>query len=1316
MKKGHLLSLATIGLVAGCCLQQQAFATPYASGVTNSSGTISFTLNESTDNVSVRLNNGASTNDLGALGKGVHSFPLDTATNFQIVVRKISAPGFYTTNGSFNTNTLFGATNFVANLLQISADTNQALAFNQPRGVAINRDPKSAFFGRFYVANAMAGTTTSNGVSRPVGDGIYALNADQTDAIGQGDTAATAGLESNFSAGGTNASPWRISVGQDGNLYICDWSDSQGNLYRTDPNVGTGTGVAMLKALTGSAAIPLGAANNHGSISAAHVEGSIEAGNLRVYTIDEDMQVDRTTTALTQMNSLWRYDVNSTVPFEGEPTKLFTSSVSAKDGYPATSQRVDMRRGADGRFYVVTYRSGGNESGLTVLSATGSRQWHSHNISTNRFGGTKDVLAASYAVAVSANQRFVAVTRDSGATWILPLTNGLPDISKRVWLNTFAQHTTNVVRAADFDAAGNLHVVSSANPTAAGTGTGHQLLRIYSPGGNTTTITGNDLSGTNGTFQLIETPTIITQPEDVTANAGTSATFTVIATGANPTYQWRFNGANVANATASTYVRANVQATGNISVIVSTPSASVTSSNAVLTVIPTAPIITVEPVSRTTNAGVNVTFSVTTTGSDPRIYQWRFNGTNIAGATASAYTRPNVQDLDQGNYSVYVVNTNGNATSLDASLTVTPSAPIVTALSPINRTVPAGSNITFTVTAPGTDPRTYQWYFNSGLVEGATNSTFVITNTQLVHLGDYMVIVQNSLGSASTNTTLTVTNTPLRIVTQPANQTNGTGGNATFSVLTWGEDPRTYQWQFNGTDIPDATSRVYVRSNLQSVVDAGTYTVLVTDTYAATALSSNAVLTITNRVPTIVTQPTNVTVTVGQTAVLSVVAQGQAPLTYQWRIGTNNITDATAATFSLPNAQLADAATNYNVVVTSPVGSTTSQNAQIAVTDTSTPGTGTGLTADYYSSQLQTLTGTPFTRIDPTVDFLFGTGSPDPAVSSDWFSARWTGQVQPLYSQTYDFFVQMDDGARLWVDGKLLVNSWTAGSLRELRGSIAMTAGQKYNIVLEYFEQTSSGEVHLRWSSPSQIKEIIRQSQLYPTSGPSIVTQPMDQVVVAGTNATFSVVAVGRDTLTYQWSKGLNPITGATGSSLTITNVQAGDVASYSVKVTNGGGDASSTGASLSIATPPAITTQPQPQSVAAGATATFTVAATGNPLFFQWNFAGSPITGQTNNSLSITNVQIGNVGNYSVLITNIAGFVLSDNAALSLTATEAPTMSISGSGGNNLSISWTGGFILQSATNVAGPYQTVSGASNPYPVSTTLEQQRFYRLISNDP
>jgi hypothetical protein len=148
--------------------------------------------------------------------------------------------------------------------------------------------------------------------------------------------------------------------------------------------------------------------------------------------------------------------------------------------------------------------------------------------------------------------------------------------------------------------------------------------------------------------------------------------------------------------------------------------------------------------------------------------------------------------------------------------------------------------------------------------------------------------------------------------------------------------------------------------------------------------------------------------------------------------------------------------------------------------------TGTGLLAEYYNGT--TFDTLALTRVDPTVDFDWGSGSAASSVNVDQFSARWTGQVQPLYSETYTFSTQSDDGIRLWVNGQQLIEAWADYSPTQNSGTIALAAGQKYDLKIEYHENSGGAIAKLSWSSSSQAKQIVPQSQLYPAAGGSTGT------------------------------------------------------------------------------------------------------------------------------------------------------------------------------------------------------------------------------------
>jgi hypothetical protein len=177
---------------------------------------------------------------------------------------------------------------------------------------------------------------------------------------------------------------------------------------------------------------------------------------------------------------------------------------------------------------------------------------------------------------------------------------------------------------------------------------------------------------------------------------------------------------------------------------------------------------------------------------------------------------------------------------------------------------------------------------------------------------------------------------------------------------------------------------------------------------------------------------------------------------------------ATTATFAAAGA--------YVLRLTASDGALSASD-EVGVTVTAaTPG-GDGLAATYFDTA--GFSGVRVERIDPTVDFDWGTGSPDPAIAGDTFSARWTGWIEPQYSEVYTFTTRSDDGVRLWVAGKRVVRNWTDHPPTENSGAIFLQAGVRVPIRLEFYERTGGATMRLFWSSGSQPRQVVPRARLY---------------------------------------------------------------------------------------------------------------------------------------------------------------------------------------------------------------------------------------------
>lgn len=359
-------------------------------------------------------------------------------------------------------------------------------------------------------------------------------------------------------------------------------------------------------------------------------------------------------------------------------------------------------------------------------------------------------------------------------------------------------------------------------------------------------------------------------------------------------------------------------------------------------VVLSAPVITTQPASKTVTAGQNVTFSVAASGTAPLLYQWRFNGTPLSGATGATLNLTNAPVTSSGAYTVVVTNSVGSVTSSPAILTVTPAptAPSITT-HPVSKSATIGQSVTFSVVANGTGPLSYQWFENALPIPGATSASFTLASAQLTNNAAYRVVVTNSLGSATSNpATLTVTRPPpdLAIIGKSPNQIINVGQTVTLSVTATSSLPISYQWYRpaqieDGAIIPGATGPTLILTNV-TWADSGYYRVAVRDS-TGTVLNTSIAVTV-NPPPmavAIVTQPVSQSAHVGQSVTFSVVATGTGPLGYQWRKQGVAIPGATSANFTLPAVQLSDAG-NYTVSVSNLIGPVISETAVLTVTPT----------------------------------------------------------------------------------------------------------------------------------------------------------------------------------------------------------------------------------------------------------------------------------------------------------------------------------------------------------------------------------------------
>jgi hypothetical protein len=618
----------------------------------------------------------------------------------------------------------------------------------------------------------------------------------------------------------------------------------------------------------------------------------------------------------------------------------------------------------------------------------------------------------------------------------------------------------------------------------------------------------------------------------------------------------------------------------------------------------TAPGITTPPESQTVAVGSNVLFTVVASGTTPLSYQWQLTGAPIANATRTSFAVNNVQTTDSGSYSVVVTNSAGSITSAVAVLTVlTP--PAITS-PPQSLTVVSGDTANFSATATGSAPLTYQWKLNGNnlangtRISGATSTALSITSVQASDAGNYTLTVSNAVGFVTSAPAVLTVNGPPSVTTPPSSQNVIVGSNATFTVVATGTAPLSYQWQFNGGAIAGATTTSFTVTSAQPA-NQGNYAVVVTNV-AGSVTSAVAVLTVLVP-PSVTTQPVNQTNPVGSTASFTLTASGTSPLGYQWRLNGANlangarISGATSSAVTITGVQTADAG-NYTGVVTNSAGSVTSAIATLTVI-------------------------VPPSIAGPPSSQTVATGS---NVS---FTVTAAGTAPLSYQWLYN-------GSALSNGGQVSGATTSALAL----GNVQPSNGGGYSVLV----------TNLGGSITSAV------AVLTVLTPPSISSPPQDLTVVSGNTANFSATASGSTPLTYQWKLNGNNlvngarISGATSSGLSITSVQASDAGNYTITVSNAVGSVTSAPAALTVNGPPVVTTPPSSQNVIVGSNATFTVAATGTaPLSYQWQFNGGAIAGATTTSYAVTGAQSANQGNYTVVVTNVAGAVTSAVAVLTV-------------------------------------------------------------------
>jgi len=467
---------------------------------------------------------------------------------------------------------------------------------------------------------------------------------------------------------------------------------------------------------------------------------------------------------------------------------------------------------------------------------------------------------------------------------------------------------------------------------------------------------------------------------------------------------------------------------------------------------------------------------------------------------------------------------------------------------PQSQTKDEGETATFSVTATGTAPLSYQWYLNGSDISGATSSSFTTSSLTMSDDGnEYYCIVTNDYGSATSNTaTLTVNsnNNPPQITAQPQSQTKTVGSSATFSVTATGTAPLSYQWYMNDTEISGATESSYTTPALTMSDDGSTYHCVVTNS-AGSATSDNAVLTVTE-------------------------SSGSSSITID---GDMNDWDASMQ-FDVDPNQVESTGEDINVSLDLKDIYVTNDNDYLYVridineaghlSDLNSMVDGDGnqaLIELYFDTDLSNTTGLTWGVWENGADYYLNITDAD-------------GNPGLEVSQAYGILKYNNgDGSWTEVSGySCQVAKNSADNKIEVaipRAAIGETAeeGEATGIMVESEDPTDNWKNDYSPDDVGNVRNVYNYVANSTTSqAPQITDQPQSQTKTEGETATFSVTASGTNPLSYQWYVNDAQISGATEASYTTPALTMSDDGStYHCVVTNSAGSATSDNANLTV-------------------------------------------------------------------------------------------------------------------------------------------------------
>jgi len=1237
-------------------LSKSAQATPYASGVTNNNGTIQFYLNEpaDTNGLWVVFNDGT-TNFFAAdqaTNTGLHSFTLSAGqTNFQIFVKKSG-------NGTPT---------------QISSDAGLFSGWPSPRGVAVNRNPQTGYlFGRgIYALNSDLSQTAISAALSPFPNGFWAVNA---------------------------SSPYRMSVAPDNSLYVGDYSatTNQG-LYRFGPDFEYTNRVLAASVVGRLSGRPV-------------VTGSPSTGDFTIYTADATFPDNATNSYgwsaddegpghAGEYNNIFRYKLGAnTIPAGGWTNEPDLSINVGLNGIPTLTLEPAIDP-TTGNIYCMFYRGNWADPCLIVTDPTGvNRLFTSMPDALKNIG--PDPLQNAYSLDISPDGKFLVVEDVYSAINVVAITNGIPDMSSQFVIPDDPEYANS--RGVSFDAADNIYSTSS----------GQGLLRVFSLGFSTTAVTGNDVTGTNGTFNLsfpaINASVVATAP-NASQNHGspTPGTFTIslntnflaspltvdFVLGGTAT-----NGTFIASETNSVTFPAGTSPSGNWSETVTiTPTATPVSGPTLTVTLKVVGAPSYRPVSPTIdtvyiqNTGPQLVAISSVPG--PTIYRGLTNDaaniilTRYGDTNAPTFT---ITNFTYGGTAVFGVDynagvqapTGGNPTAGNPGFTFAPGEISKQAI--LGNPVPDAQNA-----VPAN--KTIVLGLGSGTQTAQEGSTYEVdTNTATITeidnaVGPEVVLWSDTLNSAITciNYTVTFASTNLGTNQQPPVVIKNYPNTKGYVYGTDGGGTNDFDVEF-GYDI----SADSVGPSLEMQSNGWT-----------TALKVNV----------------NKDFSYAAAAGVNVMPQGVTfGGNYALRFNMALVEDSSTGTYPSQFATFGinNYGTNCDWIgadATSGSG-TTNQDGIWAIVGAGEGAAPSGVPADFAMYAASSFPNKGWLETVSAVEEAY----------SDVFRhpTPFTGTAQGTTNV----------GSPANLEG-MPANTWVDVELKQYQGTNTMSIDKTTILTYSNVPPFSSGTVMLGYDDPfgnvgDPAAAVYYSNVRVVELAPFVSTNPVSVVVPEFASTGFSATAIGTAPFTNVWYFGTTPVftnvvsTATDSTSYSIPSAAPANEGSYSVVVSDAAGSITSSVATLSVVVGPTVTNSTVSITTNWHVSVTLPAGISGTAPTYEWSLGGTVLTnggrisGATSGALTISDLQVSDSGTYSVVATNIAG-TASNAVILTVIVPPSPDISSITLSGTNTSIVFgssdiydtTGSFKLLGSTNVNGPYTAVS-------TSITNSGTNFYITI----